>query len=127
MSLFGGHRLGPVSTKIFDSLCEAQKSRNLDNNLTHKLRLLLEQNEELEDVHEEKNRMRFKTEDGKLGKAAIDNCQNVMRNMKPVLLPILAVTSEKFDEMISVLGKELEDNDSYLDISRVYGRKKGNI
>ncbi|CAG8483145.1 13968_t:CDS:2 [Acaulospora morrowiae] len=125
MSLFG-YRLGLVSTKMFDAVRKIQTSRNLDNNLAYKLRSLLEQNDKLEDIHEDKNMMRYKTEDGKLGKASVDNAKYVFCNIKPVLLPVLSVTTEEFDEMINVLGKELDNNDSYLDINRVYGRKKEN-
>ncbi|CAG8708668.1 6653_t:CDS:2, partial [Acaulospora morrowiae] len=122
-----GHKLGPVSTKMWDAACKLHNNRNLDNNISYRLCSLLEQNGQLEDIHEERNMMRYKTEDGKLGKAAVDNTKNVFSNMKSVLLPVLEVTSDEFDEMINTFGKELEDNDSYLDVIRVYGRKKGKI
>ncbi|CAG8726319.1 13690_t:CDS:2, partial [Acaulospora morrowiae] len=94
-----GHRLGPISTRMFNA----------------------EQNSQLEDIHEEKNIMSFKTEDGRLGKAAIDNAKDVFRNMKSIFLSILEVTSEEFDEIIDTFEKELEDNNSYLDVIRAYG------
>ncbi|CAG8768169.1 15479_t:CDS:2, partial [Acaulospora morrowiae] len=110
-----GHRLGPVSTRLIDA------ARNLDNNISNRLRSLLEQNGRLEDIHEEKKMMRFKTEDEKLGKAAVENIKYAYCNIKSVLPSILGVTSEEYDEMINVFGKELKDNDSYLDLTRVYG------
>ncbi|CAG8440492.1 11107_t:CDS:2 [Acaulospora morrowiae] len=103
-----------------------QATRNLEINPSDKLLSRFEQNDRLEDIHEEKNMMLFKTEDGNLGKAAIDNIKYGFNNMKIVLVPILGVTSEEYDEMVNVFGKELEDNESYLDVRRVYGRKKGN-
>ncbi|CAG8483188.1 13970_t:CDS:2 [Acaulospora morrowiae] len=119
-----GHRLGPVSTKMFDAVCKMQASRNLDADPSDRLRSRLEQNGKLEDIHEEKNMMLHKTEEGNLGKAVVDNTKNVFRNMKPALQPILGITSEEYDEMMNVFGRELEDNASYLDVCRAYGRKK---
>ncbi|CAG8440470.1 11105_t:CDS:2 [Acaulospora morrowiae] len=122
-----GHGFGPVSTKMWGAFVKNQSARGLDNNITNRLRSLLEQNRQLEDIHEEKNMMRYKTEDVKLGKAAVSNTMYGFYSMKSILTPIIGATSEEYDKMIDVFGKELEDNDSYLDLSRVYGRKKENI
>ncbi|CAG8440481.1 11106_t:CDS:2 [Acaulospora morrowiae] len=122
-----GHRFGPVTTKMFDALVKIQSARGFASDIGPKLFSLLNQNELLEDIHEEKNILRYNTEDGKLGKAAVSNSKYGFSNIKSVLLPIFEVTSEEFDEMIDVLGKELNDNESYLDVNRVYGRKKENI
>ncbi|CAG8619941.1 1151_t:CDS:2 [Acaulospora morrowiae] len=122
-----GHRLGPVSTIFFDTVRNLQTARNLDTNICYKTRSLLEENGKLEDINEEKNALRFCTEDGNLGKAVIDNTKTAFYNMKPVAMPILGVSSEKFDEMVETCAKELEDNKSYHEVVRVYGRKKGII
>ncbi|CAG8507648.1 6376_t:CDS:2, partial [Acaulospora morrowiae] len=121
------YRAGPVSSKFFDALCELQKSRNLDSNIVYRSRSLLEENGRLEDINEEKNVYSYSTEDGKLGKAAVDNAKTVFNNLKPLYLPILAVTPEKFDEMFETCVKEMEDNKIYHDTCRVYGRKKENV
>ncbi|CAG8521548.1 13790_t:CDS:2 [Acaulospora morrowiae] len=120
------HRRGPISTKIFDTICEIQNSRNLDNNIIYRLRSLFEESGKLEDINEEKNVYNYSTEDGKLGKAAIDNIKTAIHSMKLVLIPLLEVTPEKFEEMVEVCGKEFEDNKSYHEIGRIYGRKKQN-
>ncbi|CAG8497365.1 18262_t:CDS:2, partial [Acaulospora morrowiae] len=104
--------------RIVDKLHAA---RNLDENICYKLQALFERDERLEDINEEKNELRYKTKDGKLGKAAVDNIKCVISNLKPFLLSILEVSSEKFDEIIVQFSKEMEDNDSYHDMRRVYG------
>ncbi|CAG8506797.1 3705_t:CDS:2 [Acaulospora morrowiae] len=108
-------------------VCEMQTSRNFDNNLIYKFRSLLEENGKLEDINEEKNVNSYCTEDGKLGKACIENARTAFYNLKTLFLPLLGVTQERFEEMLETLPKELEDNKSYFDIARVYGRKKENV
>ncbi|CAG8440458.1 11104_t:CDS:2 [Acaulospora morrowiae] len=104
-----------------------QTTRNLDKDICYKIRSLLEKNNQLEEINEEKNLMCFNTKDSKLGKAAVDNLKTAFCNLKPVCMPILEVSSEEFDEMVETSAKELEDNSSYFDLVRAYGRKKGNI
>ncbi|CAG8562807.1 13553_t:CDS:2 [Acaulospora morrowiae] len=121
------HRGGPISTKIFDTICEIQNSRNLDSNIIYRFRSLFEESGKLEDINEEKNVYNYSTDDGKLGKAAIDNMKTAFHSLKLVLMPFLGVTPEKFDEMVEACDKEFEDNKSYHEIGRIYGRKKENV
>ncbi|CAG8499111.1 6244_t:CDS:2 [Diversispora eburnea] len=61
----------------------------------------------LENVIEEKNRLPYGSETGKLGQAAVENSRIVLSHMKPFFLENMKISSEEFDNNMDILVKEL--------------------
>ncbi|RHZ85321.1 hypothetical protein Glove_67g48 [Diversispora epigaea] len=119
-------QLGPVSSQLFTAVEKMHQLRDLDIRIPYKLRSYFEQHGNLENITEEKNRIPYGPETGKLGQAAIENVRLGVSHLKTYLLETTKISSEEFDNNMVVLVKELNEFDSYHDICCVYARKKGN-
>ncbi|RHZ83324.1 hypothetical protein Glove_97g93 [Diversispora epigaea] len=117
-------QLGPVSSQLFIAVEKMLQLRDLDPQIPYKLRSYFEQQGNLENVTEEKNRLLFGPETGKLGQAAIENTRLGLFHAKPSLLEVIKISSEEYDNNLDIIAKELHEFDSYSDSYCVYARKK---
>ncbi|RHZ83329.1 hypothetical protein Glove_97g96 [Diversispora epigaea] len=119
-------QLGPVTSLYFNAVEKILQLRDLDQQIPYKLRSYFEQHGNLENITEEKNRLPYGPETGKLGQAAIENSNLAFSHAKPFLLEAIKISSEEFDNNLDVSAKELNEFDSYHETCCVYARKKGN-
>ncbi|RHZ83326.1 hypothetical protein Glove_97g95 [Diversispora epigaea] len=119
-------QLGPVTSQLFNAAEKMFRLRDLDTQIAYKLRSYFEQQENLENVTEEKNRLPYGPGTGKLGQAAIENSRLGLSHIKPFLLEDMKISSEEFDNNLDISAKELNEFDSYHDTRCVYARKKEN-
>ncbi|CAG8853893.1 2379_t:CDS:2, partial [Gigaspora margarita] len=59
-----------------------------------------------------------------LSRTAINISVTLYAAWKPRLATIMQISSEEYDELANISEKELFEYDSYIDIVRVYARKK---
>ncbi|CAG8499132.1 6245_t:CDS:2 [Diversispora eburnea] len=114
---------GPVTSQLFNAVNKMLELRGLDILTVYKVRSYFEQQENLEDIIEEKNRLPHGPEAGKLGQATAENCRLVLSNLKPLLQEALKISSEELKNNLDISAKELREFNSYQDISCVYARK----
>ncbi|RHZ83291.1 hypothetical protein Glove_97g89 [Diversispora epigaea] len=119
-------QMGPVTSQYFNAAGKMLQLRNLDSQVAYKLQSYFEQHENLENITEEKNRITYGPETGKLGQAGVENSKLLLIHIKPFLLEEMKMTSEEFDNNLSISTKEFREFDSYHDLRCVYARKKGN-
>ncbi|RHZ83284.1 hypothetical protein Glove_97g84 [Diversispora epigaea] len=117
-------QLGPASIQLSIAVEKLHQLRDLDTQIPYKLRSYFEQQGNLENITEEKNRITYGPETGKLGQAGIENAMLVVSHLKTYLLEEMKMTSEEFDNNRDVIAKELREFDSYHDLRCVYARKK---
>ncbi|RHZ84507.1 hypothetical protein Glove_80g40 [Diversispora epigaea] len=117
-------QMGPVTSQYLIAVEKMLKQRDLDSQVAYKLRLCFEQQDNLENITEEKNRLPYGPKAGKLGQAAAENSRLVLSNSKPFLLENMKISSEEFDNNLDISAKEFCEFDSYHDTFCVYARKK---
>ncbi|CAG8491698.1 7824_t:CDS:2 [Diversispora eburnea] len=115
-------QMGPVSSQFF--IPDDLRKRGLDPEIVYYLRTYFEKQENLENVIEEKNRLPYGPEAGKLGQAAVENTRLGFSHVKPFLQEALKISSEEFDNKLDIMVKELREYDTYHDTCCVYARKK---
>ncbi|CAG8491743.1 7826_t:CDS:2 [Diversispora eburnea] len=115
-------QMGPVSSQFFSA--EYLRKRGLDPDIAYKLRSYFEKQENLENVIEEKNRLPYGPEAGKLGQVAAENTRLGFSHSKPFSQGASGISSEEFDNKLDIMVKELREYDTYHDTCCVYARKK---
>ncbi|RHZ83325.1 hypothetical protein Glove_97g92 [Diversispora epigaea] len=116
-------QMGPVSSQLFIAVEKMLQLRDLDPQIPYKLRSYFEQQGNLENITEEKNRLPFGPETGKLGQAAVENARLGFVHLKTYLLEATKIISEEFDNNLDISAKELYEFGSYQDTYCVYARK----
>ncbi|RHZ79195.1 hypothetical protein Glove_151g96 [Diversispora epigaea] len=112
---------GPVTDQLFSA--GDLRQRGLDPEIVYKLRSYFEKQENLENVIEEKNKLPYGPETGKLGQAAAENTRLGFSHAKPFLQKDLNISSEEYDNRLDIVVKELREFGTYHDICCVYARK----
>ncbi|CAI2178760.1 19507_t:CDS:2 [Funneliformis geosporum] len=115
--------LGPSSTIYGNALITLCEQRNLESKMVPKLKYYVEQQEQFEEIKEEGKLICGGREAGKLGQTMNEDIMRFYENMKIVMMPILQVTSEEYDEMIKTIKEEWFERNSYSRFVRVYARK----
>ncbi|CAG8615683.1 6060_t:CDS:2 [Diversispora eburnea] len=119
-------QMGPVTSQLFNAVDKMFQLKGFDTQIVCKLQPYFEQQENLEKISEEKNRLPYGPETGKLGQAAVENCRLTFSHAKPFLQEVLKISSEEFDNNLDISIKEFRKFDTYHDTCSVYARKEGN-
>ncbi|CAG8601828.1 17047_t:CDS:2 [Gigaspora rosea] len=123
------YNMGPATKRLCDAEIAAMNLGGTDPFACQKLEKYLQnQVVQLENIKKEVGECHHGAKSNQielnLSRTAINISVTLYAAWKPRLATIMQISSEEYDELANISEKELFEYDSYIDIVRVYARKK---
>ncbi|KAG9285076.1 hypothetical protein G9A89_009887 [Geosiphon pyriformis] len=116
---------GPITMCIEEFRKSLTHSQDLKTSVSSEISNYLKSTQKVLDVYPQERQLPLGKHGGRFSELALQNYIQSLRQMKLKLAPLMNISSDQFDEMISTITEEMEIYKTYTKTFRFFAKKSG--